>query len=130
MDRNYDYFLSIEKPEPETKAGIMSGNYPLDQQLIDLGGVFGGVEGAIYEQMKEKRGEANYKRFDTLIYERPKRTLHELVDQLDKLSRPRREWLQDLVWEIIFKEYIDVEEVKKLKESKWSVITHDVIRSL
>jgi len=130
-----DFYLTIKEPEDDDvcavlKAGVMSGHYSLDQQAIDLGLVFLKVEESMYNYMKQKFPETNYKNFETWMYERPKKTLHELINQLEKLSRPRREWLYELVWNIIFLEYEDIEIIKKLKEGKWGNITHDVIHSL
>jgi len=128
--REFDYFLNVKKSED--KAGLMNfNNYELDQQLIDLGNIFSGVEEEMYKSEKNKKGDkANYKKFSTWIHERPKKVLHLLADEVEKLSRPRREWLEPLVWDIIYKEYNDIEEIKKLKEGKWNCITHDTIRSL
>jgi len=130
-----DYYLVIEEPDDSDacavmKAGVMSGHYSLDQQVIDAGQIFLGVEKSMFHYMKQKFPESvNYKNFGTWLYERPKKTLHELIDQIERLSRPRREWLYELIWNIIFLEYGDIEIIKKLKEHRGN-ITHDVIHSL
>jgi len=132
--RYFDYYLEIKRAQSlddsYTTAGLTGGNCPLDQQLIDLGRIFSNVEEEMYKNEKEERGEVNYKIFGTWLYQHPKKVLHLLINEIEKLSRPRREWLESLVWDVVFREYGDIEEIDKLEKGKWSCITHDVIRSL
>jgi len=130
MDRGFDFELVINKTE--VKAGLINGNnYRLEQQIIDLGKVFSNVEEKMNKYLNEKFNSDVYRNFETCLWEKPKKTLHELINELEKLTRARRVWLEPLVWAILINEYgNEIDEVKKLKEKGLYRLDHNIIRSL
>jgi len=130
MDREFDYELVINKSED--KAGLISGNnYRLEQQIMDLGKVFSNVKEKMNEYLNQKYKTDVQRNFELCLWEKPKKTLHEIVNELEKLSKARRVWLEPLIWAILINEYSDeIEEIKKLKEKGLLRLDHEIIRSL